>query len=177
MKKLILLFSSVTAAVPMGGIAATATGNLSVQATVQATCSVNTSATGTTGNAVLNFGTITSLGADVTADTTSGTVANGAVSTLCSNGTAWTLTADGGLNVSGTQRQMSDGGTGVLPYNLYSDPAHANSIGINDAANPVATGTGTGQPETTPVYGVIPAGTPMPVAGNYTDTVTLTVTY
>lgn len=171
-----LIFCSLMA-VPLIAEAATATGTLQVQATVQATCSVNTSSAGAIGPALLDFGTITNLTADVTADTTAGTVANGAVSTLCSTGTTWTLTADGGQNVTGTQRQMSNTATGVLPYNLYRDAARSLSIGINDAANPVATGTGTGSAETTPVYGVIPAGTAMPPAGSYNDIVTLTVTY
>lgn len=176
MKRVLLVLCSFSA-VPLVADAATATGTLQVQATVQASCSVNTSATGATGPALLDFGTITSLTADVTADTTTGTVANGAVSTLCSTGTAWTLTADGGQNVAASQRQMADAGTGVLPYNLYSDAAHSATIGINDATNPVATGTGTGAAVTAPVYGVIPAGTDMPEAGSYADTVTLTVTY
>jgi len=164
-------------AVPLIAEAATATGTLQVQATVQSTCTVNTTSTGATGPALLDFGTLTNLTTDVTADTTTGTVANGAVSTLCSTGTTWTLTADGGLHVSGTQRQMANTATGLLPYNLYRDAARSLSIGVNDAANPVATGTGTGSAETTPVYGLIPAGTAMPPAGSYTDTVTLTVTY
>ncbi|AHJ77381.1 Csu type fimbrial protein [Kosakonia sacchari] len=176
MKRYLLCFYTLLS-LPFAASAVTATGTLQVQAVVQSTCSVNTTSTGATGPARLNFGTITNLTADVTADTTSGTVANGAVSTLCSTGTAWTLTADGGLHASSSQRQMADTATGLLPYNLYSDAAHSSSIGINDAQNPVATGTGTGSAETTPVYGLIPAGTPMPEAGSYADTVTLTVTY
>lgn len=172
-----LLFLSGVLSLPFVANADTATGTLQVQAVVQATCSVNTTSTGTSGPALLDFGTITNLTADVTADTTSGSVANGAVSTLCSTGTTWTLTADGGLHSSSTQRQMADTGSGVLPYDLYSDSAHSNAIGINDAQNPVATGTGTGAAVTTPVYGLIPAGTTMPEAGSYADTVTLTVTY
>ncbi len=41
--------------------AATATGTLTVRATVTNSCVLNTSATGTTANAVLDFGTLSSL--------------------------------------------------------------------------------------------------------------------
>lgn len=50
--------------------AATATGTLTVRATVTNSCVLNTSATGTTANAVLDFGTLSSLAGNVDADTT-----------------------------------------------------------------------------------------------------------
>ncbi len=47
--------------------AATATGTLTVKATITNSCVLNTSATGTTANAVLDFGTLSSLASNVDA--------------------------------------------------------------------------------------------------------------
>ena len=65
--------------------AATATGTLTVRATVTNSCVLNTSATGTTANAVLDFGTLSSLAGNVDADTTTtgGTQLGCCVTTQC----------------------------------------------------------------------------------------------
>ncbi|MEQ1120601.1 spore coat protein U domain-containing protein, partial [Acinetobacter seifertii] len=84
--------------------AATATGTLTVKATVTNSCVLNTSATGTTTNAVLDFGTLSSLTSNVDADTT--TTGGTAIKVLCNNTVPWTLSFDGGQNVLSTQRRM-----------------------------------------------------------------------
>ncbi|MFY0084261.1 spore coat protein U domain-containing protein, partial [Acinetobacter baumannii] len=48
------------------------------------------------------------------------------------------------------------------------------AIGISTTAY---SGTGTGAVQTVNVYGRIPAGSTLPSAGSYVDTVTVTVTY
>lgn len=152
--------------------AATATGSLTVQATLVASCTVNTSSTGTTTNAVLNFGSISSFAGNVDASTSS--TGGSKVGVLCSNGTAWTVAMNSGLNVSGTQRRMSGGSSEYVPYTLYSDSTRTTAIGINTTA---LSGTGTGALQSYDIYGRIPAGTTLASAGVYTDTVTLTLTY
>ncbi|MBJ8463922.1 MULTISPECIES: spore coat U domain-containing protein [Acinetobacter] len=154
--------------------AATATGTLTVKATVTNSCVLNTSATGTTTNAVLDFGTLSSLTSNVDADTT--TTGGTAIKVLCNNTVPWTLSFDGGQNVLSTQRRMIGGATSneYIPYNLYSDTGRGTAIGI---ATTAYSGTGSGAVQTVNVYGRLPAGSALPSAGSYVDTVTVTVTY
>ncbi|MCU4363291.1 MULTISPECIES: Csu type fimbrial protein [Acinetobacter] len=154
--------------------AATATGTLTVKATITNSCVLNTSATGTTANAVLDFGTLSSLASNVDADTT--TTGGTAIKVLCNNTVPWTLAFDAGKNAQSTQRRMIGGATSneYIPYNLFSDTGRATAIGIATSAY---SGTGTGNVQTVNVYGRIPAGTTLPSAGSYLDTVTVTVTY
>lgn len=153
--------------------AATATGTLTVKATVAASCTVNTSATGTTTDAVLDFGTVSSFAANTDASTSS--AGGSQVGVLCNNGTSWTLALDGGQNASGTsQRQMSGGTSELIPYDLYTDSGYTTAIGISTTA---LSGTGTGSEQKYDIYGRIPAGSTLPSVGSYIDTVTMTITY
>ncbi|EML1065888.1 spore coat protein U domain-containing protein [Acinetobacter nosocomialis] len=154
--------------------AATATGTLTVKATVTNSCVLNTSATGTTTNAVLDFGTLSSLATNEDADTT--TTGGTSIKVLCNNTVPWTLSFDGGKNAQTTQRRMIGGATSneYIPYNLFSDTGRATAIGI---ATTAYSGTGSGVVQTVNVYGRIPAGSALPSAGSYVDTVTITVTY
>ncbi len=79
-------------------------------------------------------------------------------------------------NAQTTQRRMIGGATSneYIPYNLYSDTGRATAIGI---ATTAYSGTGSGAVQTVNVYGRIPAGSALPSAGSYVDTVTITVTY
>lgn len=152
--------------------AATTTGTLTVKATVAKGCSVNTDASGTAANAVLDFGTISSLTANVDGDTAaaSGT----SIKVLCNNGTAYTVAFGAGNNVLSGVRRMAGGSSEFIPYNLYLASTRADALAVNGTTASI---TGNGTPQTLDVYGRIPAGSVLPTAGNYTDTVTLTVTY
>ena len=176
MKKTFIYLSAVVAGVFSlnAANAATATGTLTVRATVTNSCVLNTSATGTTTNAVLDFGTLSSLAGNVDADTT--TTGGTSIKVLCNNTVPWTLSFEGGQNVLSTQRRMIGGATSneYIPYNLFSDTGRATAIGI---ATTAYSGTGTGNVQTVNVYGRIPAGTTLPSAGSYVDSVTVTVTY
>ena len=74
MKKTFIYLSAVVAGVFSlnAANAATATGTLTVRATVTNSCVLNTSATGTTTNAVLDFGTLSSLAGNVDLIVTTG---------------------------------------------------------------------------------------------------------
>ncbi|HRM31560.1 MAG TPA: spore coat U domain-containing protein [Acinetobacter johnsonii] len=149
--------------------AATTTGTLTVKATVAKGCSVNTDASGTAANAVLDFGTITSLTANVDGDTT-GT----SIKVLCNNGTAYTVAFGAGNNALSGVRRMAGGSSEFIPYNLYLTSTRATALAVDDTTASII---GNGTPQTLNVYGRIPAGSVLPTAGNYTDAVTLTVTY
>ena len=153
--------------------AATTTGTLTVKATVAKGCSVNTDASGTVAEAVLDFGTITSLTANVDGDTTT-TSSGTSIKVLCNNGTAYTVAFGAGNNFLSGVRRMAGGSSEFIPYNLYLTSDRATVLAVDGTTASI---TGNGTPQTLNVYGRIPAGSVLPTAGNYTDTVTLTVTY
>lgn len=173
MNKFVALFA-IMLPVTQSATAATATGTMTVKANVTSSCVLNTTATGgSLGNTSLDFGSISSLAANVNSSTA--TTGAGAVNVLCNKGTGWTLAFNSGINSASGQRNMKGGagGTDVLPYNLYSDSAYNNKI---EAAT-AFTGTGTGIVQSTQVFGQIPGGTVLPSVGSYEDTVTMTLTY
>lgn len=152
--------------------AATATGTLTVQATVVNGCTVNTNSSGSTTNAVLNFGSVSSFNANVDADT--GSSGGSSLTVQCNNSVPWSLAMDGGAHELATQRRMLGGNNEYIPYDLYSDASRSTPITASTIAYS-NTGTGAIQPLT--IYGRIPSGAPTPSAGNYLDTVLLTLTY
>lgn len=154
--------------------ASTVTGNLLVKANVIAGCTVNTSATGSVTDAVIDFGTISTLAGGATASTSS--TGGAKVGVLCNNNTSYSMMADGGSNLSGTtQRRMKNtGAADYLPYDLYTDSGYSSAIGVGTT---FLSGSGTGAEVMFDIYGKIPAGTTLPTVGAYLDTVTLTVTY
>lgn len=171
MKKLGYLTLAIVGLMSSNAIADTATGSLTVKATVLKSCAVNTPANGTASNAVIDFGSLTSLSQNVDSSTT--TAGGTKISVLCSNTTPWSIGFDNGKNASTSQRRMASGTTEFIPYNLYTDTNRATPI----TAVAAYTGTGNGQVQTNDVYGRIPAGTALPSPGAYIDTVTMTVTY
>lgn len=149
-------------------MADTATGTLTVNATVEASCSID--------NATLDFGNIADLGTD--------TDASQGLKVTCTKNTDYSIAMDEGQNGSGNgssiTRAMSDG-TDQLSYQLYTDSSR-NNVWEDSCASPAtgtdcAYGTGTGTQQTNiTVYGRVPANQNVE-AGSYTDTVTMTVTF
>lgn len=110
-------------------------------------------------------------------------VAQNSTSTItvrCTNTTPFNigLSAGNGPNANTTTRVMTSGGNN-LNYALYSDSAQTHTWGNTIGTDTVAS-TGQGMAPANAiiktVYGQIPYQ-PGTVPGNYTDTVTVTVTY
>ncbi|OWY30064.1 spore coat U domain-containing protein [Herbaspirillum robiniae] len=139
--------------------AATASGSLAITASVVASCTVVGSA--------IAFGAYTQ------------TVVNqsGSITVLCTNGTTYNVGLDAGTGSGSTvtTRKMSATGGGTLNYALYRDSGRTNNWGSTIGTDTQA-GTGTGLLQTLTVYGQIPASQ-TPLAGAYSDTVTVTLTY
>ena len=84
-----------------------------------------------------------------------------------------TMSLDGGQNYSGGRRLARPGG-GTLLYQLYSDAAYQNAIGLNQAVTIASVGTGNNI--TLPIYGRLTLpGNARP--GTYTDTVVVTLSW
>lgn len=140
--------------------AATATGTLTVQATVESACSVN--------SPTLNFGAYSGAQLDGTAT----------INVTCNLLTAYSVGLDAGTKSGGsvTDRGMSDGATHTLNYSLYNDALRTTNWG-NTVPTGAVTGSGLGLVAVPHiVYGRIPASQGVPT-GSYTDTVQITVTF
>ncbi|HZG21966.1 MAG TPA: spore coat U domain-containing protein [Herbaspirillum sp.] len=139
--------------------AATASGTLTISASVVAACTVvgSTIAFGAYTQSVVNQ--------------------SGTITVLCTNGTAYNVGLDAGTGTGATvaNRKMSAAGGGTLNYALYRDAARTNNWGSTIGTD-TATGTGSGLTQTLTVYGQI-AAAQTPLAGAYSDTVTVTLTY
>lgn len=98
------------------------------------------------------------------------------VNVTCTNGVSYAigLDAGGGSGATVAARKMS-ASTDLLTYSLYTDSGRMTVWG-NTANVDVVSSTGTGVLQAFTVYGRAPAAQTAPV-GNYTDTVTVTVTF
>lgn len=159
-----LLMLAVTAmAIPQADAqAATTTTTIAVTATVQPSRTVSATA--------LAFGTYNPLSA-TPLDSTSTVTVN------CTTGTTYTVGLNAGTTSGATvtTRQMLLSAN-ALNYTLYRDTGRTNNWGNTPGTDTPATATATTTPAALTVYGRIPALQNVP-AGNYTDTVTVTVNY
>ena len=142
--------------------ATSTTTTFTVQATIVATCTINSAST-------LNFGNnIGVLAANVDQSST--------IQVTCTNTTPYTIGLDAGTGSGATlaARKLTSGGA-TINYSLYTTSGYSTVWGVTAGTDTVAgTGNGTGQSYT--VYGRIPPQT-TPAPGTYTDTITVTVTY
>lgn len=138
------------AAMAFAGVAAAETVGVGVSAKVLGTCKFDTSA-------VAAF-------PDLDPMAPAAQTAQGSVTFWCTSGTSYTLTANNGANASGAQKRMKGpGATDFISYTLA-----------------LASGSGTGSGKSTPITvnaDASLAGTAYQdaVAGNYSDTVTVTI--
>ncbi len=143
-------------------MAATATAGLGVQMAVTSICII-------TSSPALDFGQIV-FNKNINGSTTLGV--------SCSPGTSYTIGLDAGIGAgaSGTLRRLTlVGGTRTLNYYLATDSALSNLWGNTVGTNTVS-GVGTGSQQNYTIYGRVPFLVVAP-AGNYVDTVTITVSY
>lgn len=161
-RTILLTGAAVLAAGASPALAATQTTQFQVTLTVQAECKL-TSATD------LAFGTTGVIQSAINASS--------AIGVQCTNTTPYNigLNAGAGSGASVTSRKMTAGTGATINYELFRDSARTAVWGDTVNSNTVS-GTGTGAVQTLTVYGRVPAQT-TPAAGNYADTVQVTVTY
>lgn len=108
--------------------------------------------------------------------------ANGSVSVRCTRGTNAAVTLDQGLQAAATSscaaplRQMTDGGSERLRYDIYQNAARNIPWGCDAANDQAFTAAASNVATTLTTYGRIPAGQDV-AAGNFTDTVVVNVTF
>ena len=137
---------------------------------------------GTGGSDVTTFGTI-SFGQVSTLGSNRDTVSspgNGSITLQCSPGTPVTLSLNAGNNATsvGTGRFLARGSE-RLRYQLYQNAGYSViwGNGSNGGISLSTTFPASGASQTYPVYARLFAVSPMPSAGFYLDTVTVTLTY
>ncbi len=101
--------------------------------------------------------------------------ATSTIAVSCPPQTSWRLGLNDGLNHAGGSRRMAGSG-GYVRYNLYRDPGRTQQWGNAIANSYTHTTAANGSTVTVTVYGLVPAQ-PEAVPGNYSDTVTVTLTY
>lgn len=102
--------------------------------------------------------------------------ATSTLSLTCTGRTAWNVGLDNGLHASGSTRRMRLPATGNhVVYELYREPSRSSRWGTTIGTDTVP-GVGNGSEQYLTVYGRVPAGQAVP-AGNYSDTITVTITY
>jgi spore coat protein U-like protein len=157
-----LLAAAIAAMMPTTALAGSDTDTFEVTATVLASCEVSASD--------LVFGNYDPIAAsNLDADAT--------LSITCTNGTPYHvgLGLGNGSGASLATRQMTrDGDTATLGYALYQDDQR--SVLWGETGGDRLAGTGAGTTQSIDVYGRAPMQQSAP-AGNYADTIVVTVTW
>lgn len=112
----------------------------------------------------LDFGQIDNLNRDLRT--------NGQISLQCPSRTTWRVGLNNGKYALNNQRRMFNG-KDYINYDLY---LNSNLTQKWDSSNNRSQGVGTNGQQSIPVYGHVPQQ-PLKSAGNYSDTVTVTLTY
>ena len=165
MRNLAIALAALGAVASTPAMAATATNTMPVSVNVINSCTVAATP--------MNFGSPTAIG-------TSNIDRTSTVSLVCTNGANYDVAMDPGLNASGSQRRMSDGGgTPVyIPYAIYRDTSYTAAAEWTSATGNTVSGTaGASGLVSLTAYGRIPATAASVGAGSYLDTVTVTVTF
>lgn len=155
--------------------AATATSTFTVSATLTNGCVFGSSLSSPTTNlGTINFGSMSSLTSNV--DTVSSTGA-GSVVVTCTPGASVSIAMDYGIHGgTATRRFMQNtSNPDQLGYQLFRDAARSQVWG--DGALVMSIPSFPATTQTYPVYARLYAVSPLPSAGTYTDTVTVTLIY
>lgn len=112
----------------------------------------------------LNFGQTNNLLQEKTNSTT--------ISLSCPTNTSWKLGLDNGLNYDGVSRRMRKG-IDYIPYYLYKNSNYTQIWDTNSDSQ----GVGNNGTQQIRIYGKVPIQNKLIPAGEYMDTVTVTLTY
>ena len=136
-----------------------------VSATITPGCLV---ASGGTNYGSLAFGSYSAL-----ATSTQSVALSNSVTLQCTPGVALSMTVDGGLYNSGGRRMQLNSGTAKVAYQLFSNAALSQSIGISQS---VSVAYSNANNITLPIYGRVqlPGNTP---GGTYSDTLQVQLTW
>jgi spore coat protein U-like protein len=167
MRKILTATLAAATLAASGAQAATTTTTFAVTATVQSICSASAP--------TLAFPNYTPGGGAQIGNTT--------ISVKCTKNTAFTVALNAGSTTGDAfaQRLMGGSGTNTLQYNLFTTAALTGIFGDGTGGTLTVGGTGLGvaTANSVQVFGQVPdsATNQAAVAGNYSDTITVTVSY
>jgi spore coat protein U-like protein len=161
-KHLSAAFFALATLVSGQAFAGSASNELTVTASVAEACSVS--------SALLSFGAYNPASG-------SPVIASSSIDVVCTLGTAASIALDPGMNsgessLSDPDRHMSNG-QHLLAYELFQDSELSTIWAAEGAARSF---TGSGAPQSLPIYGMIPAGQQVS-AGAYSDSVLVSVNF
>lgn len=161
-----IVIVSVAAALAFGSapaLAATASNTMPVLVNVVNSCTIVASP--------LDFGTLTGVGG-TNVDSTA------TVSLNCTQGAAYDVSLNLGANATGTQRYLVNAldATKKIPYSIFTNAARSAAWGQTSGTDTVR-GTAGATPLSLTAYGRIPSTATAVPAGDYKDTVTVTVAF
>jgi len=145
---------------------------------------------GSTSTSGINFGTLqfgsapSTFSGQLTAQATDGEGGVGTTQLVCSPDlTGITVSVSGGGNagqgasIGNGARAMVNGNGDFVPYDVYADAGHTSAYPANGSTVSV-TIPSDGSPFTLPVYGLVDKTSSFALpTGNYTDTLTVTITW
>ena len=152
----------VTLGLSTQAFAATATGTLTVTATVANTCII--------GDATLDFGSYEPVVSHASANLDGSTK----VSITCTKGASAKIYSTTAIADRKITNQTA--GTDALSYTLYTDSGRSTALGIDDTTGTIDVTNATGQAQGIDLYGRIVGGQNVS-AGNYSGTANLTISY
>jgi spore coat protein U-like protein len=144
-------------------LAASATANLSVSATVANNCTISSNA--------ISFGSYDPIVAQATANLD----AAGSVVITCTKGATTTIGLDTGANASAGARRLASSGS-FLTYDLFQDSGRSTVWSNTGAGLLSVVAAPSKAARTYPVYARMAGGQDVP-AGTYTDTIVATVNF
>lgn len=153
----LFLTSSISILTSYVANAATTTGTLTINATINAACTISP--------ATLTFPNYT--GSAVSGSTT--------MTVKCTNGSTYTIGLGTGLNSASVTTRKMKSGSNLLGYSLTQTAGGAN-WGNTPGTDTPAAQAGNGSNQNITIYGAIAAGSTPPI-GLYSDTVTATINY
>ncbi|QSB45073.1 SCPU domain-containing protein [Altererythrobacter sp. FM1] len=157
MRKIAIVLAASAAVVATPALAQTATGTVEVSLNVSSACSVTAEP--------LSFGSVTAL--DAAIDASSPTTVK------CTPNANYTVNVGYGSNAgAGTVRKLKSSAGDEVSYALYTDATRTTEWTPTSGR----TGVGNGSDQSMTIYGRVPSQAAVP-AGNYTDSVVVTVTY
>jgi spore coat protein U-like protein len=163
-KSFVGLIGLLSLALPGAAQAGAVTSSLGLSMTILASCSI-------VSTQAISFGQVAAIGANI--DQTSTLTVN------CSSTTPYTvsLSAGNGTGATVATRKMMSG-TNAVNYTLFRDAARTQIWGITTTGTTpdVFSGTGSGANQAITIFARVPAQT-VPPPGNYSDSVTITVTF
>ncbi|GGP37365.1 Csu type fimbrial protein [Shewanella saliphila] len=151
-------------------------GDVDVSLVIGEGCAVN--GTADAGAGINKFGSVdfgeqSNLDLFIDAES-AGAAGAGSIELTCNTSLAYSVALDDGSNPQAGQRRVSRGGLDFVNYELYQDAARSVRWGEGPQSQAL-TGTGAVQPLT--IYGRVLAGQTTPAAGNYLDTVRMTISW